>query len=139
MSDAVLNKAQIIERALARVNVTYIAHTATLDDNLDAQDVIILNLQRVCEASIDLAMHLVRIKGIELPKESRDAFSLLAQNKIITDEMAERLKRMVSFRNIAVQDYRALDWTIARAIVGKDILDVAEFSRQMVTEYGTIE
>lgn len=139
MSDVVLNKAQVIERALARVNATYLAHAATLDLNLDAQDVIILNLQRACEASIDLAMHIVRIKGVGLPKESRDAFSLLAQNKIIVHEMAERLKRMVSFRNIAVHDYRALDWTIVRAIVEKDVLDVAEFSRQMVKEYGTIE
>jgi uncharacterized protein YutE (UPF0331/DUF86 family) len=139
MSDVVLHKAQIIERALARVNATYLAHAATLDHNLDAQDVIILNLQRACEASIDLAMHIVRIKGVGLPKESRDAFSLLVQNKIIAHEMAERLKRMVSFRNIVVHDYRALDWTIVRAIVEKDVLDVAEFSRQMVKKYGTVE
>ena len=139
MSDVVLSKAQIIERALARVKATYSAHAATLDHNLDAQDVIILNLQRACEASIDLAMHIVRIKGVGLPKESRGAFSLLVQNKIIAHEMAERLKRMVSFRNIAVHDYRALDWTIVRAIVEKEILDVAEFSRQMVREYGIVE
>ncbi len=139
MTDVVFNKAEIIERALTRVSATYIAHAATLDRNLDAQDVIILNLQRACEASIDLAMHVVRVKGIGLPKESRDAFSLLEQNKIITSDMAKRLKSMVSFRNIAVHDYRALDWIIVRAIVGKDILDVAEFSRQMVKIYGTTE
>jgi len=139
MTDVVLNKAEIIERALARVNATYSAHAATLENNLDAQDVIVLNLQRVCEAAIDLAMHVVRIKSIGLPKESRDAFSLLQQNKIITPDMAERLKRMVSFRNIAVHDYRALDWAIVRAIVERDILDVAEFSRQMVKTYGMAE
>jgi uncharacterized protein YutE (UPF0331/DUF86 family) len=139
MTDVVFNKAEIIERTLARVSATYMAHAAALDRNLDAQDVIILNLQRACEASIDLAMHVVRITGIGLPKESRDAFSLLEQNKIIPSDMAERLKSMVSFRNIAVHDYRALDWIIVRAIVEKDILDVAEFSRQMVKAYGTAE
>jgi uncharacterized protein YutE (UPF0331/DUF86 family) len=139
MTDVVFNKAEIIERVLTRVSVTYMAHAATLDRNLDAQDVIILNLQRACEASIDLAMHVVRIKGIGLPRESRDAFSLLEHNKIITSDMAKRLKNMVSFRNIAVHDYRALDWIIVRAIVEKDILDVAEFSRQMVKAYGTTE
>jgi uncharacterized protein YutE (UPF0331/DUF86 family)/predicted nucleotidyltransferase len=133
------DKAEIIERALIRVKTTYAAHAAILEHNLDAQDVIVLNLQRACEAAIDLAMHVVRIKGVGLPRESRDAFSLLQQNKIITPEMAERLKRMVSFRNIAVHDYRTLDWAIVRTIVEKDILDVAEFSRQMVKAYGISE
>ena len=139
MTDVVLNKAEIIERALARVRVTYAAHGAMLEQNIDAQDVIVLNLQRVCEASIDLAMHVVRLKQIGLPKDSREAFTLLAKNRVVTAELAERLKNMVSFRNIAVHDYRALDWAIVRAIVEKDVLNVAEFSRLMVKEFGNVE
>ena len=139
MTDVVLHKAEIIERALARVRATYAAHRTTLEQDIDAQDVIVLNLQRAGEASIDLAMHVVRLKEAGLPKDSRDGFTLLAKNRIITPVLAERLKRRVSFRNIAVHDYRALDWAIVRAIVEKDVLDAAEFSRQMVKEFGSVE
>ncbi len=32
-----------------------------------------VDLQRACEASIDLAMHLVRVDRLGIPKQSRDA------------------------------------------------------------------
>ena len=41
------------------------------------QDSILLNLQRCCEAAIDLAMHWVRVRRLGLPQESREAFTLL--------------------------------------------------------------
>ena len=139
MTDVVLNKAEIIERALSRVRQSYAAHGADLERNIDAQDVIVLNLQRACEAAIDLAMHVVRLRGLGLPKDSRDGFTRLESGGVIPPSLAERLRKMVSFRNIAVHDYRALDWAIVRAIIEKDTLDIAEFSRRMVREYGSAE
>ena len=135
MNDIVLGKAEIIERALARATDTYLAHRATLEQDFDAQDVIVLNLQRVCEASIDLAMHIVRLKELGLPKDSRDGFTLLEKANVIDARLADRLRKMVAFRNIAVHDYRTLDWAIIRAILGKDAKDVAAFSRQMVKNF----
>lgn len=79
MNDIVLNKAEIIERALARVHDTYTRHQQVLEQSFDARDVIVLNLQRACEAAIDLAMHIVRMRSLGLPKDSKAAFSLLAQ------------------------------------------------------------
>ena len=135
MNDIVLGKAEIIERALRRATDTYLAHRLTLEQDLDAQDVTVLNLQRVCEAAIDLAMHVVRLKGLGLPKDSRDGFTLLEQARVIDAHLAERLRKMVAFRNIAVHDYRTLDWAIIRAILEKDARDVASFSRQMVKDF----
>ena len=138
MTDVVLNKAEIIERALRRVKSTYEKHGTDLERNFDAQDVIVLNLQRVCEAAIDLAMHVIRVRSLGLPTDSRDAFRLLEEHQVISAPLAERLKRMVSFRNIAVHDYRALDWKIVRNIIEKDVLDVARFSRDMVQTFGAV-
>ena len=135
MNDIVLGKAEIIERALKRATDTYLAHRATLEQDLDAQDVIVLNLQRVCEASIDLAMHIVRLKELGLPKDSRDGFTLLEKANVIDARLADRLRKMVAFRNIAVHDYRTLDWAIIRAILEKDAKDVAAFSKQMVQNF----
>ena len=134
--DVVLNKAEIIERALARVASTYGAHRDDLEENFDAQDVIVLNLQRACEAAIDLAMHLVRIRQLGLPKDSREAFSLLESAGLIPKHLAERMRKMVAFRNIAVHDYRALDWAVVRSIVEKDVEDVRAFSVKAVKRFG---
>ena len=46
------------------------------------QDSIILNIQRACEASIDLAMHIVSDLKLGLPKTSREAFKLLEDNNL---------------------------------------------------------
>ena len=55
--DVALNKAGIIERCLARVREVHAGDDANLFDDPTRQDSIVLNLQRACEASIDLAMH----------------------------------------------------------------------------------
>jgi uncharacterized protein YutE (UPF0331/DUF86 family) len=137
MNDIVLNKAQIIERALNRVTKTYARHREDLDSSLDAQDVIVLNLQRACEAAIDLAMHLVRLKNLGLPQESRDAFTLLQQNGVLSLPMADKLKKMVSFRNVAVHNYRDLDWAVVRSIVEKECDDLRHFAELAIKNFAS--
>ena len=55
-TDVILNKAQIIERCLRRVKEEYEDSPVNLQ-NITKQDSIILNLQRACEAALDMAMH----------------------------------------------------------------------------------
>lgn len=71
--DVVLNKAAIIERCIARVREEYAGDEQNLVANITRQDSIVLNLQRACEAAIDLAMHLVRERHLGIPQETRDA------------------------------------------------------------------
>jgi uncharacterized protein YutE (UPF0331/DUF86 family) len=92
MNDVVLGKADIIERALARATTTWERHADDLETDFDAQDVILVNLQRACEASIDLAMHAVRLRELGLPKDSRDAFTLLEQAGLLPGQLAGRMK-----------------------------------------------
>jgi uncharacterized protein YutE (UPF0331/DUF86 family) len=130
--DVVLNKAAIIERCVARVREEHAGEPRNLTDNLTRQDSIILNLQRSCEAAIDLAMHLVRERRLGIPQESRDAFDLLLQADLIEAGLAGRLKRMVGFRNVAVYDYRKLDLQIVQKIVTEHLDDFLEFTRTLL-------
>jgi len=127
VSDVLLNKVAIIERCLARVESEYRGHEEELESNYTRQDSIILNLQRACEASIDAAMHLVRVKKLGIPQESRDAFDMLGEAGIITASLSERLKAMVGFRNIAVHDYRKLNLEVVRRIIEEHSSDFSEF------------
>ena len=95
-----------------------------------------MNLQRACEAFIDLAMHAVRLRELGLPKDSRDAFTLLERAGLLSGQLAGRMKKMVGFRNVAVYDYRAIDWAVVRSILKNDLVEVREYSAHMVRAFG---
>jgi uncharacterized protein YutE (UPF0331/DUF86 family) len=84
-----------------------------LRDDLTRQDSIILNLQRACEAAIDLA-------------------DILASAGQFAREQAEKLRRMVGFRNVAVHDYQALSLDNVREIIRGYLDDLAAFARWAV-------
>ncbi|SFB03880.1 MULTISPECIES: DUF86 domain-containing protein [unclassified Bacillus (in: firmicutes)] len=131
-NDVILNKVSVIERCLVRVKEVYSNDPANLND-FTKQDSIILNIQRSCEASIDLAMHIVSEKRLGLPQNSRDAFDMLQKNSIITESVANRLKAMVGFRNIAVHDYQTLNIEILKQIVEYHLTDFTDFTRQVLS------
>ncbi len=104
-NDLILNKINIIERCVKRVREEYNDDPENLK-NITKQDSIILNLQRACEASIDLAMHIVVEKKIVLPQNSLDAFTLLETAYILPSSIIQKMKFLVGFRNIAVYDFQ---------------------------------
>ena len=126
MDDILLNKSAIIERCIQRIHDVYQDQRESLDD-LTKQDSIILNIQRACEASIAIAMHLVSIKRLGLPQSSREAFELLKQQGLISDTLLTSLKGMVGFRNIAVHNYQVLKLDIVEMIIEHRLKDLITF------------
>jgi uncharacterized protein YutE (UPF0331/DUF86 family) len=114
--DVVLNKTATLERCVARVREEYAGDPARLEDPTH-HDALVLNLQRACQAAIDLAMHVVRVRGLGVPQESRDAFRMLVDAGVLEAGLGERMMRMVGFRTIAVHDYQAISRPILQAIV----------------------
>ncbi|MCQ6266764.1 DUF86 domain-containing protein [Fictibacillus sp. WQ 8-8] len=130
-NDVILNKINVIERCINRINQVYDNNPENLKD-YTKQDSMILNVQRACEASIDLAMHIIADKRLGLPQSSRDAFDLLQENAIINEILAKRLKAMVGFRNIAVHDYQSINIEILKQIIEKHLGDFKEFTKQIL-------
>ncbi len=129
--DLVLNKSGIIERCINRVKEEYNDNPENLKI-ITKQDSIILNIQRACEASIALAMHIVAEEGLGIPQYSREAFELLANHHVIDESLAEQLMAMVGFRNIAVHEYQKLDLAILQSIIEKNLADLKAFTRQVL-------
>jgi len=125
-NDVILNKVQVVERCIKRINEEYDNNPDNLKD-FTRQDSIILNIQRACEACIDLAMHIVSEKGLGIPQSSREVFDILYNNGMVPGELAARLKAMVGFRNIAVHDYQQLNLEIVQKIVEKHLDDLRAF------------
>ena len=106
--DVLLNKAATIERCVARAREEYAAAGSSFATDFTRQDAAILNIQRACEAALDMGQHLVRRERLGVPQSARDVFAMLAQAGWIEAPLADALKSMVGFRNIAVHDYQAL-------------------------------
>jgi uncharacterized protein YutE (UPF0331/DUF86 family) len=131
--DVLINKAAAIERAVRRVREEHAGDDGNITDNQTRQDAINLNLQRACESSIDAAMHLVRIHRLGVPQETREAFELLQRAQIIDPRLADRLKKMVGFRDVAVHDYQRLNLDIVRQIIAQHLDDFLAFTRVLLS------
>ena len=98
------------------------------------QDAVTMNIQRACEACIDIANRVVRLRRLGMPKESRDSFVLLAEAGIIDTPMLRSLLSMVGFRTILVQQTTPLDITILHAVITTHIYDLLAFAQVMVVQ-----
>ncbi|MGE0363625.1 MAG: DUF86 domain-containing protein [Vicinamibacterales bacterium] len=132
--DVLLNKVAAIERALGRVREEHAGDDRNLLENQTRQDAIILNLQRACETSIDAAMHLVRVRRLGIPQETREAFDLLMAAGLIDSGLADRMKKMVGFRNVAIHEYQKLNLDIVRRIVVEHLDDFRAFARLLLRD-----
>ena len=131
--DVLLNKCEIVERCLKRIQEDYEGHESELSDDFMRQDAILLNIQRMCEASIDLAMHVVRVRALGLPRESRGAFELLKSAQLMDAELADKMMKMVGFRNLAVHNYQAINLEIVHAIINQHLNDFRALPRWAIT------
>jgi uncharacterized protein YutE (UPF0331/DUF86 family) len=67
-----------------------------------------------------------------VPQSARDVLELLAQGQWIAQPLAESLKRMVAFRNIAVHDYQSLLLPILVNIINNHLDDFLTFSAHIL-------
>ncbi|GGI96853.1 hypothetical protein GCM10010885_03100 [Alicyclobacillus cellulosilyticus] len=131
IDNVIHNKLQTIRRCCQRIWEEY-GGTPTNLENITKQDAIILNLQRACEAAIDLAMHVVAVRKLGFPQTSREAFEMLEQAGIIDETTCRRMKAMVGFRNIAIHDYQSIDIDVVQTIIEKHLTDFQTYCDQVL-------
>lgn len=134
VDDVLLNKAATIEHCLSRVREEYVGHESALETDLTRQDSIVLNLQRACEAAIDLAMHILRKQRLGLPQDARDAFTLLENAGAIPADTATHMRAMVGFRNIADHQYQKLSMPVLHSILHDHLEDFTTFTRCLIQD-----
>lgn len=130
--DVLMNKAATIERCVARAREEFDHDPTTFETNFSRQDAAVMNIQRACEAALDMGNHVIRRDRLGLPQSARDVFEILAQAKWIDQALADSLKRMVGFRNIAVHDYQKLLMPITVKVITEHLIEFLQYSEQML-------
>lgn len=120
--DVMFNKAAVIERSLRRVRAIYREDPELAD--LMHIDALTLNVERACQAAIDLAIHVVASKHLGMPQSQADAFRLLADAGEIDRKLSERMIGMCGFRNILIHQYQDLDTDLLHDVASKHWQDL---------------
>jgi len=131
MNDTLLNKLATIDRCLRRIREVYALSQHNFETDYTSQDSIILNLQRACEACIDVANIINKQHKTGVPQSGRDSFELLKKAGLLSAPLANNLQKMVGLRNIAVHDYQTLNLDIVKHVVENKLGEFTDFIVEM--------
>lgn len=131
----VLDKIESIRRCLERIQARCPETPDQLAEDIDAQDIVSVNLTRAVQLAVDIAAHQVAVSGQPPPATMGEAFDRLAESGSIDNDLARRMKSAVGFRNLSVHSYRKIDWHIVHAIAQRAPDDFREFARAITATY----
>ncbi len=131
MQEVIMSKLESIEKCIKRIEQKTNEKEFDLED-YDYQDIIVMNIQRACQQAIDVAMFICAEKGLGFPKDSADAFAKLLEGKIISQEIFNRMKSMVGFRNVAIHEYQNINYEIVKAILDKHLEDFGNYNKELI-------
>lgn len=129
--DILTRKALSLIRCLDRIEQKTPRSAAKLKGDLDAQDIISVNLQRAVQLAVDIASHVLAQTGIDVPVRMRDSFEALAEKKLIGTRTAQVMQKAVGFRNRAVHEYDEIDWGIVHTIATEGLADLRRFLAEL--------
>jgi len=122
-------KLESLRRSIQRVKEKCPKNAAALGSDYDAQDILSLNLTRAVQMCVDIGTHLVAGSEFPPPATMGKTFDILCEAGIITADLADRLKKAVGFRNLAVHNYESINWAIVFAIATAHLQDFEEFAK----------
>jgi len=102
----------------------YRKHTIEdLRKNYTLRGAVLHYLQLSIECVIDIGELLISELKLRKPEEAREVIKILAENKIIPDDFAERFAPVASFRNILVHEYAGVDLNKVYSHLRNDLED----------------
>ncbi|MDX8379122.1 MAG: HepT-like ribonuclease domain-containing protein [Gallionella sp.] len=87
--DVLINKAATIARCVQPAQAEYKRDPTSFVTKFTQQDAAILNIQRACEAALDMGQHRLRREKWGVPQSARDVFTLRAAGTWINLTLAE--------------------------------------------------
>lgn len=128
----VQRKLDSLGRCLARLEAKCPATSEELVSDVDAQDIVSINLERAVQVCVDVGAHLLAVSEQSVPETMGEVFELLARDGIISDDLAGALRQAVGFRNLSVHAYDRVDWERVFHIVRHRLDDFRHFAAAII-------
>lgn len=123
----IAEKSDTVIRCLERVRRKKPQTKDLLLADIDAQDIIILNLERAIQACVDVASHIIAYTPLPIAPTMADAFIQLHHAGIIPLANSERMRKAVGLRNLLVHEYKSINWDIVWSVLERHLNDPVEF------------
>src|SRR3989344_4030683 len=65
--------------------------------------------EKIIEAVVDLAFLVIKEKKLRIPEDDSETFDILAEERIINEALAKKLKEAKGMRNIIAHEYGKID------------------------------
>lgn len=102
----------------------------TTDENLYASAE--RHLEVAIQSCLDIANHLVAALGLERPKkEAGEVFLTLAKEKIISQNLAAVMKKILGYRNILIHEYLEVERHQTYLNIQKGLEDLERFGKEI--------
>ncbi len=132
MAKAVISeKLESLRRCLGRIREKCPESAQALARDIDAQDILVLNLSRAVQLCVDIGAHLISHSNRPAPQTMGETFTVLADMGLLSETTALAMRRAVGFRNIAVHGYENLNITIVYKIATDHLADFRAFAMQI--------
>ena len=140
VNDVLWSKLCSLKRCLQRVEEKTPNKPEDFLSDIDAQDIVSLNLQRSVQLCVNISAHITSDLEMPPPLSMADSFDRLRQANILSEHTCLRMKKAVGFRNIAVHDYCSIDLDIVYSVCTKNLEDFKNFSREIMkwTDIGNV-
>jgi len=93
-------------------------------------------LQLSIQSIVDIAHLIIIDLDIKRPDDNYEAVSLLHKNRIVSEDLASKLTKMVGLRNILVHEYGKIDRKKVYEVLTTQLRDLEEFKKQVVAYLG---
>ncbi len=102
-----------------------------LKTDRDTRNMVLHAMLVAIQAAIDIAHHVIAEKNLRKPSTYREAFDILAEENVISLDMASELADLAGFRNMLVHIYWRLDLDVIHEILQRDHRHLEAFSSQV--------
>jgi uncharacterized protein YutE (UPF0331/DUF86 family) len=123
------NKLESLRRCIRRIETKCPDQAGTLTGDYDVQDILTLNLTRAVQLCVDIAMHVVASSEESPPDTMAASFGALRRLDVLSPALARRIQSAIGFRNVAIHNYREIDWRIVHAICHEHVEDFRSFAQ----------
>ena len=136
-STVIKTKLESLRKCLDRIESKKPKTLDVLLQDIDVQDIISLNLERSVQLCVDIANHILSSLDDSPAMSMAESFERLSEKGIISNELAQNLKKAVGFRNLSVHAYDKIDWQLVWNILEGDLNDLVQFVEIIGSNYGS--
>jgi len=102
-----------------------------IEKDVDIKGMVERYLYLLAQSAIDLAEAILSLKNLRKPTTFSETFIILEEAKIIDGTLAEKMIKMVGFRNILAHDYAEINYDIVYDVLQNKLSDIEEFIQQI--------